>query len=107
MRLPFLPLFAGLIATGAAIAAPTGNVIFLHPDGSSLGSWMATRFLEVGPAGQLHWDRLPHLALYDGRLTDALSASSNGGATVHAWGVRAPHAANGFNDPSSRVTRVR
>ncbi|MBA4135936.1 MAG: alkaline phosphatase [Opitutus sp.] len=85
-----------------AADAPVGNVIFLHPDGTSLASWMATRFLQVGPAGQLNWDRLPHLAVYDGRMTDALSASSNGGATVHAWGVRAPHAAFGFPDASAR-----
>lgn len=91
-----------LINSTCAAAAPTGNVIFLHPDGTSLASWMATRFLEVGPAGELNWDRLPRLAIYDGRLSDALSASSNGGATVHAWGVRAPHVAEGFVDPAAR-----
>jgi alkaline phosphatase len=85
-----------------AEAPRTGSVIFLHPDGTSATSWMATRYLQVGPLGELNWDKLPRLALYDGRLTDALSASSNGGATVHAWGVRAPHAAFGFPEPSAR-----
>lgn len=102
MRFFLTSLFSCLLTAAAASAAPTGNVIFLHPDGTSLASWMATRFLEVGPDGELNWDRLPHLAIYDGRLTDALSASSNGGATVHAWGVRAPHAAFGFDDPAAR-----
>lgn len=84
-------------------SVPTGSVIFLHPDGTSLASWMATRFLEVGPAGRLEWDRLSRVAVYDGRLSDALAASSNGGATVHAWGVRAPHRAFGFVDPEARA----
>jgi alkaline phosphatase len=97
-------LFVGLCVPVVLSAATpkTGNVIFLHPDGTSLSSWMATRFLQVGPAGQLNWDKLPRLAIYDGRLTDALSSSSNGGATVHAWGVRAPHAAYGFVEPDAR-----
>ncbi len=93
-------LVVGVVSSGWAAG---GNVIFLHPDGTSQASWMATRWLEVGPAGDLHWDRLPRLALYDGRLTDALSASSNGGATVHAWGVRAAHAAFGFPAPETRA----
>lgn len=92
-----------LVPLGLLAESPrAGSVIFLHPDGTSQTSWMATRFLQVGPAGDLNWDKLPRVALYDGRLNDALSASSNGGATVHAWGVRAPHAAFGFPDPSAR-----
>lgn len=91
-----LPLTATLASPG------TGNVIFLHVDGTSLTSWMATRFLQVGPTGELNWDKLPRLAIYDGRMTDALAASSNGGATVHAWGVRASHTAFGFPDSAAR-----
>lgn len=100
MRRLFL-LFA-LPAVLTATEAPVGNVIFLHPDGTSLASWMATRFVNVGPAGKLNWDRLPHVAVYDGRLSDALSASSNGGATTHAWGVRADHRAFGFVEEGAR-----
>jgi alkaline phosphatase len=84
-------------------ALPTGSVIFLHPDGTSHGSWMATRFVTVGPAGKLHWDRLPQIALYDGRLANSLSASSNGGATTHAWGVRAERVSFGFTEPDARA----
>lgn len=94
-------LFA-LPAVLTATEAPVGNVIFLHPDGTSLASWMATRFVDVGPAGKLNWDRLSHVAVYDGRLSDALSSSSNGGATTHAWGVRADHRAFGFVEEEAR-----
>lgn len=97
-----LALFLAAPLALLAADAPVGNVIFLHPDGTSLSSWMATRFLQVGPAGKLNWDELLQVAVYDGRMSDALSASSNGGATVHAWGVRAPHAAFGFVDPATR-----
>lgn len=83
--------------------APVGNVVFLHPDGTSLASWMATRFLNVGPAGKLNWDQLPHVAVYDGRLSDALSSSSNGGATTHAWGLRADHRAFGHVEAEARA----
>lgn len=97
-----LSLLLWLGATGAP-AQSTGNVIFLHPDGTSLGSWMATRFVTVGPAGRLHWDRLPALAVYDGRLTDTLSSSSNGAATTHAWGVRAERDSFGFLASDARA----
>lgn len=102
LRLP-LPLLAlGLTLALGAAEPRTGNVIFVHPDGTSLGSWMATRFLQVGPEGRLNWDELPHVAVYDGRMSDALSASSNGGATVHAWGVRDSHLAFGRPAPEAR-----
>lgn len=99
-------LLVSILLFGSALgagAAPAGNVIFLHPDGTSTGSWMATRFVTVGPAGKLQWDRLPALALYDGRLADSLTASSNGGATAHAWGVRPRRADFGFVDPQARA----
>ncbi len=98
-----LLLIPSLLLAACLQAQPAGNVIFLHPDGTSLGSWMATRFVTVGPAGQLHWDRLTAVAIYDGRLRDTLSASSNGGATAHAWGVR-PHRSDfGFLAPDARA----
>lgn len=62
---------------------------------------MAARWMEVGPDGRLNWDRMPNVAAYDGRLADQLSSSSNGGATVHAWGVEASRDAFGFTDPEA------
>lgn len=72
-------------------AAPpdaTGNVIFIHPDGASSATWAAGRMYFVGPDGDLNWDRLPDLALYRGHMNDVLTATSNGGATTHAFGVK-------------------
>lgn len=65
-----------------------GSVIFIHPDGTSTAHWTACRMLYAGPDGDLNWDRLPHTALYRGHLKDRLTSTSNGGATVHAYGVK-------------------
>lgn len=64
----------------------TGNVIFFHPDGSGLNHWNAARMYWYGPDGALHWDQLPELAIYRGHMSDRLVGTSNGGATVHAFG---------------------
>ena len=64
------------------------NVIFFHPDGYGLSHWNALRFWLVGPDGRLNWDRLPYMAPYTEHMKDALTASSHGGATTHAYGVK-------------------
>lgn len=69
-------------------SAQRNNVIFLHPDGTGLQTWTALRFLQVGPDGMLNWDRMSHMGLYRGHMANALTASSNGGGTAHAYGVR-------------------
>jgi alkaline phosphatase len=70
----------------AADALPTGNVIFFHPDGTGLNHWNAARMYWYGPDGALHWDQLPEIAVYRGHMSDRLVGTSNGGATVHAFG---------------------
>lgn len=64
------------------------SVIFIHPDGAGANAWGATRALYVGPDSDLNWDRLENIALYRGHMSDALTATSNGGGTTHAYGVR-------------------
>ena len=64
------------------------NVIFFHPDGTGLNHWNALRTLTKGPDGALEWDALPGMAVYSGHMSDALAGTSNGGATVHAYGVK-------------------
>ena len=83
-------------AAAAAVdaeAAATGNAprsaIFLHPDGMAANTWSAARLMQVGPDGRLAWDALPRLAIYVGPSLDSVNQSSNGGATTHAYGVRA------------------
>jgi len=70
-----------------AVVGPR-NVIFFHPDGYGLSHWNSLRFWLVGPDGRLNWDRLSHMAPYTEHMKDALTASSHGGATVHAYGVK-------------------
>ncbi len=99
-----LPMALGTVVAMASLAAcaassgsappasdgevRTGSVIFLHPDGASPSHWLALRQLDVGPDGDLHWDRLPAMALYRGHMRDSLTATSQGGATAHAYGVK-------------------
>ncbi|GAB4531014.1 MAG: alkaline phosphatase [Anaerolineae bacterium] len=66
----------------------TGNVIFIHPDGTSLSHWNAARMYWEGPDGILEWDQLPEMAVYRGHMSDRLVGTSNGGATVHAFGYK-------------------
>ncbi|MFZ4071084.1 MAG: alkaline phosphatase [Caulobacterales bacterium] len=72
------------------------SAVFLHPDGMGANTWTAIRLKEVGPDGRLAWDQLPAAAAYVGPLLDRVTATSNGGGTSHAWGVRAASASFGF-----------
>jgi alkaline phosphatase len=65
-----------------------GNVIFIHPDGTSAAHWGATRILFQGADGRLNWDKMSNLAVYLGHMKNQLSATSNGGAVTHATGVK-------------------
>lgn len=78
-----------MLSLSAPAAAPAGSAIFLHPDGMGANTWNAMRLREVGPDGRLAWDRLPQAAVYIGPMSDSVNASSNGGATTHAYGIRA------------------
>lgn len=86
----------GLLA-GPTVAQDTGNVIFLHPDGTGLNHWGAARMHIVGPDGTLNWDRLPALGVYTGHMADRVTGTSNGGATVHAYGVKVVAKSFGMN----------
>jgi alkaline phosphatase len=66
----------------------TGNVIFIHPDGTALAGWNAIRVLYYGPDGELNWDRLSNIGLYQGHTKNTLTSSSEGGATMHSYGVK-------------------
>ncbi|HAZ61155.1 MAG TPA: alkaline phosphatase, partial [Gammaproteobacteria bacterium] len=67
---------------------PTGNVIFFHPDGAGLNHYNAARLYFRGADGLLNFDNLPFMAAYRGHMRDNLTASSNGGATTHAFGYK-------------------
>ncbi len=96
-------LVTSLLAVPAlATSAPAASVIFLHPDGAGITHWQAARMVQVGPDGDLNWDKLPSVAVYRGHLSDSLTGTSNGGATVHAYGVKVPRAAFGSDGTSAQ-----
>ena len=78
-----------------------GNVIFFHPDGMSLAHWDLGRIITEGPDGLSPWDKMPHLAVYKPHLKNNLTASSNAGATVHAYGVKVGY--NSFGKDNGKV----
>ncbi len=65
-----------------------GNVIFIHPDGTSASHWGAARMLNYGPDGKLNWDKMSNSGVYLGHLKNQLTATSNAGAVIHATGVK-------------------
>lgn len=85
-----------------SISAYAKNVIFFHPDGNSLAHWSAYRVFTVGPDGQTSWDLLPYQATYRSHLANQLTATSNAGATIHAFGVKAEAEAFGQN-PNAKL----
>jgi alkaline phosphatase len=87
-RLFALALLAVLATGCASVPSSTGSVIFYHPDGTSTTNWAVARAYLAGPDGQLNWDKLPAMAVYTGHMADAVTATSNGGATTHAYGVK-------------------
>ena len=74
------------------------NVIFFHPDGYGLSHWNTLRFWLVGPDDRLNWDRLTYMAPYTGHMRDDLTASSHGGATTHAFGVKVARDSFGLDE---------
>jgi alkaline phosphatase len=83
-------LAASLNGVCLAAEARTGNVIFIHVDGAGVNSWNACRLMKVGPDGEIGWDRIPRIGIYRGHMKDGLTATSHGGATTHAYGVKVP-----------------
>lgn len=83
----------------------TGNVIFIHPDGTGLSDWNALRMLTVGPDNEINWDKLSNIGLYQGHIRNRATASSNAGATIHAYGVKADVADFGMIDNEIPVSR--
>ena len=66
----------------------TGNMIFIHPDGTDAAYWEAGRIYWEGPDAVSQWDLLPEMTVYRGHMADQLDGTSNGGATVHAFGYK-------------------
>ncbi|MGD1899100.1 MAG: alkaline phosphatase, partial [Phormidesmis sp.] len=90
------------------VAAPeateeTGNVIFIHPDGTSPSMYGFARAESVGPDGRLNYDLMSDSGVYLGHMRDRLVGTSNGGAVTHATGVKVQSGSFGldeFDDPA-------
>lgn len=78
--------------SGALLAQETspglGSVIFIHPDGAGVSAWAAARAFSVGPDGTLNWDLLERIGVYRGHMKNSMGATSQGGATSHAYGQK-------------------
>ena len=83
----------------------TGNVIFIHPDGTALAGWNAIRVLYYGPDGELNWDRLSNIGLYQGHTKNTLTSSSDAGATTHSYGVKVDLLSYGMDGTKSLTSR--
>jgi alkaline phosphatase len=96
------------LSTNDASSSPTsmsmGNVIFIHPDGTSPAHWGAARFLYYGPDGRLSWDQLSHLGIYLGHLKNQLAGTSNAGAVTHATGIKVNADSYGLTEAGQPVT---
>lgn len=93
--------------TQAPASPRLGSVIFIHPDGTSVNSWTAARMLLVGPDADLNWDKLPAIGVYRGHMRNELGATSNGGATTHATGVKVDADAFGLSAGGGRGEPLR
>jgi alkaline phosphatase len=82
-----------------------GNMIFIHPDGTSLSDWNALRILTAGPDSEINWDKLSGIGLYQGHIRDRVTSSSNAGATIHAYGVKADLKDFGMIDNEIPISR--
>ena len=92
----FALLFGSLSFPQTDSKSNTGNVIFIHPDGTGLSGWHACRLLYYGPDGELNWDRLPGIGLYRGHTKNSITTSSQAGATMHAYGVKVDYDSYGL-----------
>jgi len=102
-RLFFILLIPVLIL--AQDKVKTGNVIFIHPDGTGLSIWNAMRIYYYGPDSESNWDKLPSIGLYQSHLKNTLRVSSNAGGTIHAYGVKADYHAFGLIEGKEIISR--
>ncbi|MEM8829485.1 MAG: alkaline phosphatase [Cyanobacteria bacterium P01_G01_bin.19] len=84
----------------------TGNVIFIHPDGTSPSHYAAARFASVGTDGRLNWDEMTDAGVYLGHMDDQIVGTSNGGAVVHAYGIKPFAGSFGLNEDGSLITSL-
>lgn len=76
----------------------TGNVIFIHPDGTSPSLYSFARFVSEGPDGRLNYDQFSNSGVYLGHMRNQIVGTSNAGAVTHATGVKAQARSFGLDE---------
>jgi glycerophosphoryl diester phosphodiesterase len=84
----------------------TGNVIFIHPDGTSPSHYAAARFASEGTDGRLNWDNMTDAGVYLGHLDDQITATSNAGAVAHAYGIKPYADSYGLDEEGNPYTSL-
>ncbi len=82
------------------------SVIFIHPDGTTPSHFAAGRFASVGPDGRLNWDEMTNAGVYLGHMDDSIVATSNGGAVVHAFGIKSFTGSYGLDEEGNPYTSL-
>ena len=83
----------------------TGNVIFIHPDGMSLTHWDTVRLIYKGYEGRLNFDRFSNTAVYRGTIRKQVTATSNAGATIHAFGIKTSKESFGMDEGKNIISK--
>jgi len=84
----------------------TGNVIFIHPDGTSPSHYAAARFASKGTDGRLNWDNMTDAGVYLGHLDDQITGTSNAGAVAHAYGIKPYADSYGLDEEGNPYTSL-
>ncbi len=100
-----LTSFTIIITASTQTNSTNGNVIFIHPDGTGLADWNALRLIKAGPDSEINWDNMSGIGLYQGHIRNRLTSSSNAGATIHAYGVKADLSDFGLIDDQKPTSR--
>ncbi len=83
--------------------ANNDSVIFIHPDGTTPSHYALARYETEGPDGRLNWDRMEEAGIYLSHIEDQLTATSNAGAVVHAYGVKPQAGSYGLDEEGNPI----
>jgi len=79
------------------------SVIFIHPDGTTPSHYALARYVTEGPDGRINWDRMDSAGVYLPHIEDQLTATSNAGAVVHAYGIKPQAASYGLDEEGNPI----
>jgi len=85
------------------MATNNNSVIFIHPDGTTPSHFALARYETEGPDGSLNWDRMDEAGVYLTHIKDQLTATSNAGAVVHAYGVKPQAGSYGLDEEGNPI----